>query len=275
MFSCNAKGDNMSDEVIKAAGYFIRENNVDHVAIYGGEPFLNIPLFDKVLDEVYDRDIGFFVSTNGSFMGSKAKREYVYKLLCRMKNNSSEFTGIRVSNTVFHNACRTEKQKASIKQLKWWISDPYSWVEDNYDSYEECYDENPFDFPRGRGSLYIDPENASEKMNPSGRALKHADIHDKACHCSMTCNTNEIYDEFEMNISTNGDISVCCYCDGCVVGNILEENICPSVIFERTKKLNEFFKEKYDVHQKTKMVDICQICKKYRIGPDGIRKYRR
>jgi hypothetical protein len=144
-------GEVFVPEVLMAAKAFIESNDVYDINIYGGEPFLNIELFDKVFQAVYDADRGFFVSSNGSFMIHKKKREYVYNLLRIMSYSYREGTSIRISNTAFHQQCRTNLQQRWFKILERYIKYPDEFWEDenDYDTYNPFYDDH------GRQRIYI------------------------------------------------------------------------------------------------------------------------
>jgi hypothetical protein len=112
-------------------------------------------------------------------------------------------------------------------------------------------------------------------MNPSGRALKYASITPNCCHCLMTTNLAEAEEESQhFDIRPNGDIQICSTCDGCIVGNILEPEMSNELLTKRVKKLHDHFQRKYQVDRNTRMVDLCEICHKYRISDNGIKKSR-
>lgn len=272
MFSCTPYGKEMSDEVIAAAKNFIEANDVYSVNIYGGEPFLNLKLFDKVFQEIYDRDRGFFVSSNGSFMASKSKREYVYDLLHTLRSNTSDASSIRISNTSFHKECRTKEQQKWLNMLRWYIKDPDLFSDENgYDEYNPFYGDRYGE----QHVIYIEDDDPYSGMNPSGRALKHATITPNCCYCPMTSrHLADDADDFHLDIRPDGDLQICCTCDGCIVGNILEPDLTEEVLSERIKKLNHHFRKRYGVHKDTKMVDICETCRLYRIDGRGIKKRR-
>lgn len=269
MFSCTGKGQDMSYAVAKKTGAFIRFNDIYDVNIYGGEPFLNIELFDMVWKEVYDETQHMFISTNGTFLCFKKKREYFYKILNQLKNNR-ECSGIRISDTIYHQQCRTERQEQWLKRLRWYMNDPWTWWDDQgFDEYT-CV-ENPFE-DLGEETLYIDTLKQT-LMNPSGRALKNGLDNGRECYCPLTTEDVDDYfnsDELHINVRPNGDITLCCTCDGGTVGNILEPDMSPALILERTKQLNTYFKVTRGVHSQTKMRDLCAHCRKCHVTPDGI-----
>lgn len=269
MFSCTGKGQDMSRAVAEKTGEFIRRHDICDVNIYGGEPFLNIELFDMVWREVYDKDRQMFISTNGTFLCFEKKREYFYKILNQLKHNR-ECSGVRISNTMYHKWCRTERQTMWLNRLQGYINDPWSWWEEQeYDEY--TYAENPFE-DLDEGTLYIDSWK-ERLMNPSGRALKNGLDNGRKCYCPLTAEDVDSYNDdngLHINVKPNGDISLCCTCDGGTVGNILEPGMCPELIVQRTKQLNAFFRSTQDVDSETTMRDLCHYCKKCHVTPEGI-----
>jgi len=273
MFTCNATGGEMSDEVIQASGYFIRYYNATNINIYGGEPFKNIELFDKVFTEVYESQRGFFVSSNGSFMTDRKKREYVFNILRKIRHNEiPECTGIRISNDVFHRECQSKELYNALGDLKYMIDDPYEFYS-VYNIPEDSIIESPF--YHEHKFIYIERDSHGDHwVNPSGRALKNG-LYDKNNHalCSMTYDfkygsEEEIKDyadnDLSVQIKVNGDIQVCSFCDGCSVGNILEPGISPQLIVKRIMELQSIFKESYDIHEDVTKRYLCPRCKAHR-----------
>jgi MoaA/NifB/PqqE/SkfB family radical SAM enzyme len=257
----------MTSEVLIAVRQWIKRHDIYSINIYGGEPFLSIELFNRVYQSIYDAHYDFFISTNGSFMAHKAKREYVYNLLRIMSYNSNDCTGIRISNSKFHAECRTPRIQRGFEQLQSYIKCPEYFWDDYPGEYNPFYNENR------RSQIYIEDENSYQSgMNPSGRALKNADITDHHCYCLMTTSYVE---EGQINIRPNGDIQICCTCDGCIVGNILEPDLSEKILTARITRLREHFAKRYQADRNTRMVDLCEICHRYRIDDKGIRQIHR
>jgi MoaA/NifB/PqqE/SkfB family radical SAM enzyme len=257
-------------------GSFIRQNDIYSINIYGGEPFLDIKLFNMVFNEVYEDYRAFFVSTNGSFLVWEKKREYFYDLLKQLRYNQGEVTGIRISNTIYHEQCRNEKQKAWLNRIKRYLSDPYEWYEDQEDpDYSMQYERNPFYAQDDRPLVYIDKMDGGE-MNPSGRALKNYLYGDRRCYCPITHDyRRDTEAETHLNVRPDGDIQICCTCDGCVVGNILEPGLTKEVLEDRIMRMSAYLKTQRHAHADTKMIDLCPDCKKYRVDDEKISKWRR
>lgn len=287
MFSCTARGKHMSDEIIKEIGRFIRRNREDvyEVNIYGGEPFINIDHFKKCFDEFYDNDMSFHISSNGSFLTDRKKRLYVWELCNKFKANTDDMGGkIRISNTKFHDACRTDKMKMKFKKLEWVIKEPCSWENEYAEDYdyedENDFQDNP-DYPENPlvGSsqefapIYIDEYTDEDGVNPSGRALKTDTFtrYDKRCHCIATSSLTfyESFDEaFEdcctVNINHKGMVGMCCTCDSGTVGHISEFHDFDD-IKKAIFKFRSQIREKYNWGSDTKMIDACQLCKKFKM----------
>lgn len=272
MFSCTNKGMNMRPEVIQAVRSFINNYDIRDISIYGGEPFLDVELFDTIFREVYDSDVLFFVSTNGTFMGNKKRRDYVFRLIRRLQFNEyvGEGTNIRISNTVFHRDCRSKRQYEDFLKLKYLVSDPYSY----YDEYpEDEYLENPFS--EDRQVMYIDEP--CDIANPSGRAFKKGVYQNgRCCYCEyvqdepLEYETSDDLNNTNFNIKPNGDINVCCRCDSATVGNILEDGHNITGVVERMEKLRKYFKKKLSPGEDAEMIDFCPQCKDYKVTDEGI-----
>jgi organic radical activating enzyme len=274
MFSCNAWGKHMSDDNIKIIGNFIRRNNPYEINIYGGEPFVDTEHFDKCFDEFYSKDVNFHISSNGSFLADEKKIQYVWDTCRKMQNNTSSLGGaIRISNTIFHDECRTDKMKKRLGSLKWVLEEFYSWHE-IFGNPDDEYETNPITRDGGYDKspvIYMDNIKPSgyEGVNPSGRGVDIS-YSNRKCSCVLFADNKYYSSEHEMfvdcasiNINYKGEVGMCCYCDCGTIGHISEfENF--EQIEEEIMKFRKQFREKYDFGNNILMDKACPKCKKFK-----------
>jgi hypothetical protein len=281
----------MSDEVLDRVGVFVRKNRdeIYEVNIYGGEPFLDVEHFVKCADELYDHDQNFFVSTNGSFLASPARFEAVMNWCSKhYKYNKNDLSAIRISNTIFHNKCRSDRQKSALHQFEWVLKEPNAyWCE--YTDFISDEEPNYYgggipilwcepDWHESESMFYIDKETGYDALNPSGRALTTGAYVERGRICS--CIITSSYDDFDelwddvgnIQFYPNGDIGICCKCKSGVIGNVLDFSD-----VEEVKTLIEKFRQKMrlkDKVHKNHMEETCDNCRRCKVSNSAQKKVK-
>lgn len=265
MYSCTSSGLDMSKDVIDKSLllYKTLKNANIHIipfGIWGGEPFLNIEVFDYVYQTFKDDADSMYISSNGTWYFNKTIREYVLNFMLDIRQNKTyaEPYGIKISNTKWHIDARNKTQEESVKKLIEYSNHPENYLIDN----PEWTKENPFRLA-GCPELYVENEDYSDKRaynyNPIGRALEYKTCnYGKQCDCIIT--TKELDDflfEADFEVQPNGDIQLCCSANGCIIGTVFE-NLSYSEIINRISKIRKVL----NLNPDTKMIDGCKKCSK-------------
>ena len=278
MFTCRRKGVHMDYDTIQYLQRFIAENNIYNINIYGGEPFLDMDHFRNCAYAFYEPEMSFFIATNGSFLAdNKRFNEVVDWCYKRFRWNSGEVSGIRISNDLFHDKCRTQKQSMALKSFR--SRQKYFDEEIGWYPYENL-EANPFAWaePRHHTSQFIfqiedDCGHCSTYacVNPSGRALRtgvytgyHRDI---SCFMAHDWSTVKSYDAFEdynpVQVYPDGSIGFCSYCKTGTLGNIKDYSTMKQIKIDMEGLSKGFQRRGYTDQQQR---DICDACRKIKSG---------
>ena len=274
MFTCSYKGVDMSDEIVARIDDLIDGEDLFEINYFGGEPFLNIHHFDRIYRTLYRPGIHTFVSSNGTFINSKAHFNYVAGLCAEFgdSNYSEERISIRISNTFHHQLQHSNRMMRKLHLFKNCMGDPeafYDWFRDDFDV-EMRYP--VFHSPDYEPLVFIDKQgHAHDRMNPSGRALRN-ELYDKnhILYCFLRSDGTSYSDFKECAVDhavpqfmADGRVGLCCYCDSGSLGHVLDFESMDE-IYEAAHEFREQFRKKFPIEH-MKQSSICSACRKFKM----------